>query len=326
MNRDEAMRLLRGGPEGIEEWNRRVAEGEDVADLKNAFLINADLREVDLRGTFLVGACFSHADLRRANLSGTQLSGADFRGADLRDCDFRFANLGNAVFGHTLVSCDFSQTGGLDSVVHLCRSVVDIHSVLCFRDELPVKFLRGCGLSEEEIAHFQERLKNPVRLTSCFISYCSPDEPFATRLHNDLQAAGVRCWKWNHEAQVCEELMSLVEPDPGNHDKIVLIASRHSLAYEPVNEEITRIIDEENRRSRTRALLTSPDEANILLPIRPDNFFFDHTDDGRPYWNHPYREAVINRTIIDAVGWDTKREKYLRARSRLIQALTRHTG
>jgi hypothetical protein len=322
MHRDEAMKLLRAGPSGVEEWNRRLAGGEDVVDLKNAFLINADLRGVDLRGTYLVGASFSQADLRRADLSGAQLSGADFRGADLRDADFRHANLSNAVFGHTLISCDLSQTGGLDSVVHLCRSIVDIHSVLCFRDPMPVKFLRGCGLSEEEIVHFQERAQKRLRLASCFLSYCSTEETFAARLHNDLQAAGIRCWKWNHEAQVCEELLALAGPTAGTGEKIVLLASRHSLTYDPVNEEISRIIEEENRRADSKALLTSPGEVNILQPVRVDNFFFDRADDGTPYWNHPYREAVINRPILDAVGWDTKREKYLQARKHLIRTLT----
>jgi hypothetical protein len=322
MHRDEAMRLLRAGPGGVEEWNRRVTGGEEIADLKNAFLINADLRGVDLRGTYLVGASFFQADLRRANLSGAQLCGADFRGADLRDTDLHHANLSNATFGHTLISCDLSQAGGLDSVVHLCRSIVDIHAVLCFRDRLPLKFLRGCGLSEEEINHFQRRIQNRLRLASCFISYCSVEEAFATRLHNDLQAAGIRCWKWNHEAQVCEELLARAGPAAGVQDKIVLVASQHSLTYEPVNEEISRIIDEENRRARSTSMAGSPEQFNILHPIRLDGFVFDHTDDGRPLWNHPYREAVVNRTIVDAVGWDTRREKYIQAKDSLIRAMT----
>ena len=110
-------------------------------------------------------------------------------------------------------------------------------------------------------------------------------------------------------------MLARAAPAAGAHDKIVLIASQHSLTYEPVNEEISRIIDEENRRARSTSMAKSPDQCNILHPIRLDSFVFDHTDDGRPLWNHPYRDAVINRTIVDAVGWDTRRTSTLKPKT-----------
>ncbi len=33
MDRDEALRLLRGGPEGIDEWNRRREADAEIPDL-----------------------------------------------------------------------------------------------------------------------------------------------------------------------------------------------------------------------------------------------------------------------------------------------------
>lgn len=33
MDRDEALRLLEGGPEGVAEWNRRREAGEEIPDL-----------------------------------------------------------------------------------------------------------------------------------------------------------------------------------------------------------------------------------------------------------------------------------------------------
>jgi hypothetical protein len=42
MDRDEALRLLRGGPEGIAEWNRRQDAGEEIPDLGGVNLFNAD--------------------------------------------------------------------------------------------------------------------------------------------------------------------------------------------------------------------------------------------------------------------------------------------
>ncbi len=62
MDRDEALRLLQGGREGIAEWNRRRLAGEEVPDLRKA-------------------------DLGRANLSGADLSGANLSEADFRLAD-----------------------------------------------------------------------------------------------------------------------------------------------------------------------------------------------------------------------------------------------
>ena len=43
MDRDEALKLLRGGEEGIREWNRRRKEGEEAPDFSGAHLIDANL-------------------------------------------------------------------------------------------------------------------------------------------------------------------------------------------------------------------------------------------------------------------------------------------
>jgi hypothetical protein len=39
MDRDEAMRLLKGGSEGVAEWNRRRKVGEEILSLAGARLV-----------------------------------------------------------------------------------------------------------------------------------------------------------------------------------------------------------------------------------------------------------------------------------------------
>ncbi|MBN2560811.1 MAG: toll/interleukin-1 receptor domain-containing protein [Phycisphaerae bacterium] len=321
MDRDEALKLLRGGPEGVAEWNRLLEGGEEIPDLEDAFLINSDLRAADLRGAFLVGVSFYHADLRGADLVSAQLSRADFRGADLRGTALRHANLSGAFFGGTLISCDLSKAGGLESVVHLSRSIVDVHCLLFFRGKLPEGFFRGCGLPQEEIDHFRDRIRRGIELHSCFICHSADDEAFASRLHSDFQSAGLRCWKWNHDARMCEELLNDPDLPVSVHDKIVLVLSRHSLMSESVNREIDRVIEDENRRDalRQKGMFEQPPE--ILYPVRVDNFVFEQAEDGRPLWDHPRRDAVVNRPIADGVGWEKNQAKYEQVRGGLIRAL-----
>jgi hypothetical protein len=54
MDRDEALKLVRGGKEGVAEWNERRARGEPIPDLREA-----DLREANLRGKYAVDSRIS---------------------------------------------------------------------------------------------------------------------------------------------------------------------------------------------------------------------------------------------------------------------------
>jgi hypothetical protein len=107
MERDEALKLLKGGRDGIAEWNRRRDSGEQIPNLHGAKLIEANLSRVrlfaaDLREAKLHGAKLSGANLYGANLSGANLhlAGlilADLSGADLRGADLRWADLNRAI-------------------------------------------------------------------------------------------------------------------------------------------------------------------------------------------------------------------------------------
>ena len=68
----------------------RGEEGGERADLRGAYLCDADLcgadlRGADLRDAYLCDADLRGADLRDADLRDAYLCGADLRGADLRD-------------------------------------------------------------------------------------------------------------------------------------------------------------------------------------------------------------------------------------------------
>ena len=71
------------------------------ADLRDANLSNANLSNANLRDANLSDADLSYADLRaanlsNANLSNANLSNANLRAADLRNANLRAANLSNA--------------------------------------------------------------------------------------------------------------------------------------------------------------------------------------------------------------------------------------
>jgi hypothetical protein len=129
MDRDEALKLLRGGEEGVKEWNRRRREevipirpNLSEADLSRANLRRADLGDANLSRANLSGANLREAFLTRDNLSGADLSGADLRGAilrgailsraELREANLRGANLSGAnLSGAYLRMVDLTMAG-----------------------------------------------------------------------------------------------------------------------------------------------------------------------------------------------------------------------
>lgn len=381
MDRDEALRLLRGGPEGIHEWNRRRAHGEEIPDLSNANLYEADLsnanlhqvnlssadlsyayfrsatlsnaslHNVSLRNAYLRSVNLSQADLSYANLLHTDLSYADLRYNDLSyayltTADLSYANLisadlsgaslrGTVFCGSslcstkfmyaefsraTLADLDFSEAQGLDQVRFGSPCSIGVDTLLKSKGEIPESFLKGCGLRDEEIEYFRATSGQPIRFYSCFISYCTKDEAFATRLHNDFQSAGVRCWKWDHDARTGEELFGEINKAIRVHDKVVLVASRHSLTSPAVNREIERAIQEEDRRSQKKAEGRWEGVPSVLFPVRLDDYIFEQND-GTPVWDHPRRADVVKKMIADAVGWEKDNAKYEKVRDRLIRDL-----
>lgn len=105
MERDEALRLLKGGPDGITEWNRRRKDGEAIPDLTKATLANVNLTNVNLTGTILTDATLANATLTSAALAQADLRGADFTGTTLLNAQMNEANLiGMRIDGQTNIA------------------------------------------------------------------------------------------------------------------------------------------------------------------------------------------------------------------------------
>jgi hypothetical protein len=77
-----------------------------------------------------------------------------------------------------------------------------------------------------------------IEFYSLFISYSTRDQEFAERLHNDLQAKGVRCWFAPHKLQGGRKVHKQIDEAIRVYDKLLLILSEASMASEWVRTEI----------------------------------------------------------------------------------------
>ena len=126
MDRDEAITLLKGGPEGIQEWNRRRQARELIPILDGSDFFRAKLSGANLGGAKLSGANLSVADLNGANLSGANLNGANLNGANLSGANLNKANLNKADLGGADLSAPTPKAAKLNGAnliqAHLGRA------------------------------------------------------------------------------------------------------------------------------------------------------------------------------------------------------------
>lgn len=281
----------------------------DNANLSNAELILADLSEADLK----------YADLREANLQRTVL----------KDANLTDANLERALLGETrFTNTDLTRTMGLLSCRHARPSLVD-PATIHRSSGLPEDFLLACGLSPLDIRiaeistpglaaaqvrdvaeNIRQLVDQPARRTSCFISYSSEDEEFATRLYDDLRSNGVLCWFAPHDIRGGKKIYEEVRDAIRRSDRVLLVLSEHSMKSGWVKTELANAAQREILEKR-----------QVLFPIGLVSFeairkweSFD-ADAGRDY-----AKQVREYFIPDFSNWE-KGVAYQKSLQRLLDDL-----
>ena len=237
------------------------------ADLTEANLEEADLSEVDFSRANLTEANLVGSDLRRAlldrvnlalaNLTQSNLNRAYFREANLTGADFSDCVMGFTVFGQV----DLRTVKGLETVRHTGPSSIGLDTIYLSGGTIPKAFLRGAGVLDGVIDFTMSLTSKALSFHSCFISYSSKDQEFAERLHNDLQAQGVRCWFAPHDVQGGKKLYEQIDYAIRIHEKLLLILSRDSMNSEWVKTEIAK--------ARNREM---EEKKRVLFPIRLVDF------------------------------------------------------
>ncbi len=274
------------------------------ANLTEAILFRADLSGADLRESCLKESYLTWADLSEANLAGADVSSAflndaclvwtNLTGTDLSKCSFESAHF----FETTLANTNLSGTVGLASCTHHGPSTLD-HRTIMRSKELPVVFLRGCGLPDALIEEYVADDSQISRFHTCFIRYSQKDKRFARKVQSDLQSKGIRCWLAPADADAEMRIRDAVEDAVKVHDRILVVLSEHSTNTKWIDQEATAILTRERDVKKS-----------ILFPLQIDEAF------GRvkTKWAIHLHEAG---RVVDFKDW-RNHEAYLEAMDRLL--------
>ena len=316
MANPEHLKILK---QGVEVWNRwREKNPEIQPDLQNA-----DCRREILWGAHLENTDLSRADLREAHLRGAYLQGANLRQARLQKAkvaealfvgksSWIGADFTEAVFGTTgIIAIDLSQTNGLETTRHAAPSFVDTKTLDWSAQGLTAErirqpavefFLREAGVLEHQINGFRTQIDHPDVFSSCFISYSHQDKDLARRLHDQLQARGIRCWLDEHDMKPGDRILDVVNDAIRIHDKILLCCSLASLSSSWVEDEIAMAFEKERELG-----------SDVLIPLDLDGSLFDWTSGKAP--------RIRERLAADFTGWEHDNAKFEEQFERVVKAL-----
>jgi len=285
------------------------------ADLRGADLRKASLHRATLGAARLEDALLNHSMLTGASLTGANLDRVDFRNAALDDVDLQHtsvdgANFDAAIFGQTILGfMSLARAQNLETASHVAPSVIDFLT-LERSGPLPVNFLRGCGVPETLIEYLPSLLNRAIEYYSCFISYSNADKSFARRLHDQLQARGIRCWLDEHQILPGDDLHDSIQRGIKLWDKVLLCCSRASLQSWWVDNEIETAF-----RKERELMAKSGRKTLVLVPLDLDGYVFSGE------WHSGKEEQVRARLAADFRSWESDNEKFEVALEKLTMAL-----
>jgi uncharacterized protein YjbI with pentapeptide repeats len=261
------------------------------ANLIKANLIKANLIKANLIKANLIKANLSGADLHEADLHEADLHEADLHEADLREAKLLGADLSRAEFHMTYLyetiidRVDLCAVKGLDTVIHLGPSPVNINTVQLPEGKTRIHFLRGVGFSDALIEYLPSLLTAAIQYASCFISYAHQDEALAQRLYKDLQDKGVRCWMAPHDLQPGDYHHSRIDEAIHLNERVLLLLSQDAVTSSWVKHEVQIALAKEIAQDRI-----------VLFPLQLDEAILLAQND----WAARLRES---RHIRDFSGW-----------------------
>jgi len=291
------------------------------ADLTKANLSKATLSKANLAGANLCRATLIGANLFEANLWEANLEQANFTEANLSGANLTEANLSGAVFhqchiGYTsFVNVNLKGVQDLETVKHVGPSYVAISTIFNSGGDVPRVFLRGCGIPESFIQQLPSLLRQPIQCASCFISYSYADRPFAVKLHDHLQAKGIRCWLDEHQTRPKDDTIQRVERGINRWDRILLCCSEAALKSWWVDKEVNKAFAKEQQ-----LMQVGGKRFRSLIPINLDGCMFKRE------WQLGKKDEILSRLAADFTGWENDNGKFEEQLEKVVKALQADAG
>ena len=157
-------------------------------------------------------------------------------------------------------------------------------------------------MTEDDIEYCRSLVIRPAKYYSAFISYSHENKPFAIRLHDRLQARGIRCWRDESDIEPGDRLVHAIDRAIRENERVLLLCSKSSLSSWWVGDELEKTLSKE-RETRE----------DILIPLDLDGYLHK--------WGGPWASQVKARYAPSFVGWEDDDEVFEREVKKVVRAL-----
>jgi len=267
------------------------------SNFNNVNFSSAKFYDCDLSNAYFTGAQFRYADLNRVKLDNSIFIETTFYETFMNEVSFN-----KATFGSTkLINMNLSIFL-ISDLRHNYPSSIDFNSIARTISSLSVHpwdinpcpklhyFLESCGMPTIVVTYLIDSIRSLMLnqledlMLSTFISYGTPDEPFAYKLNEDLRKNGVTTFFFPLDAPFGEKLHNTMRR-VNNYDRIILICSQRSLDRPGLQYELEKTIEREAKDGGK----------TYLIPLTLDDYLYNGW---KPKIVH-LRSEIINRVIAD---------------------------
>ncbi len=143
-------------------------------------------------------------------------------------------------------------------------NLIDIRTILNSTNQSPDILETLFGIHNTDIKEYLIGLTSKIEFQSIFISYSFADKEFAKIINAELMRRGILTFLWEKDAPGGKPLRKIMEKGVREKDRVLFIASKHSLKSKACHFELT-----EGRKKQESTW------EDVLFPIHIDNYLFE---------------------------------------------------
>jgi uncharacterized protein YjbI with pentapeptide repeats len=184
-----------------------------------------------------------------------------FNTIDLRNSFF----INTPLYKSAFIDCEFnSDTIVLDEKSKkFSYASIDFQSIIKSQDLGSVVLKDVFNIHSPKIKDLAMQVTTKLEFKTVFISYSFKDKALASLLNSRLGSKGVKTFLWENDAPVGNSLEDIMANNVKKHDRVLFIASIHSLTSKACQYELS-----EGRKKQEQTWQT------VFLPIHIDSFLF----------------------------------------------------
>lgn len=179
---------------------------------------------------------------------------------------------------NTIVACSLPKNTlkTVDKEIYLNQnsSFIDMQSIV--HSDISEDEFSLFGIHGFDPKGYVQDLVTRMTFQSIFISYSFKDKIFANAICYNLTLKGIRVWFWERDAPGGKRLKQIMRDNIQSHDRLLFIASEHSLKSEACHYELQEAREKQNKEWK-----------DIYYPIHIDNYLFEVRKEDIP---RKYRE------------------------------------